>query len=129
MCFPEQVQNQLVQPKLMSKMHSWPPMQQGIERPMSDLEPVFSVPMLPRILCPVPEQEPLALGAPLAKGGAMIGAADLEIGRQADELRRVLRSMYKTHFQMQTEVRCEISCCQLLPEQQGRTHLHNAILG
>lgn len=118
-----------MQPKVMSKMHSWPPMQQGIERPMSDLEPVFSVPMLPRILCPVPEREPLVLDAPRAKEGAMNAAADMELGRQAEELRRVLRSMYKTHFHMQTEVRCGISCCQLLPEQQGRTHLHSATSG
>lgn len=96
---------------------------------MSDLEPVFSVPMLPRILCPVPKQKHLVLGAPLAKGGDMISAADTEIGRQAEELRRVLRLMYKTHFQMQTEVRCGFLCRQLLPEQQGRRRLHNTTSG
>ena len=85
-------------------------MEQGIERPMSDLEPVFSMPVLPKILCTVPEEAPAAAMAPRAKAGKPHGAADasaaLDARRQAEELRRVLRSMYKDHFQMQTEVRC-----------------------
>lgn len=94
----------------MSKMHSWPPMQQGIERPMSDLEPVFSVPTLPRTLCPVPEESALAPGDPFAKAVTpynctMPPSAELELNRQAEELRRVLRAMYKTHFHIDTEVR------------------------
>lgn len=94
----------------MSKMHSWPPMQQGIERPMSDLEPVFSVPTLPRTLCPVPEESALAPGDPFAKAitpysCTLPPSAELELNRQAEELRRVLRAMYKTHFHIDTEVR------------------------
>ncbi len=91
----------------MSKMHSWPPMEQGIERPMSDLDPVFSVPVLPKILCTVPEHEPAPMAAPLAKPGDLYAEASaaLDSRRQAEELRRVLRSMYKNHFEMQSEVR------------------------
>ena len=94
----------------MSKMHSWPPMQQGIERPMSDLEPVFSVPTLPRTLYPVPEESALAPGDPFAKAltpynCATPPSAELEVDRQAEELRRVLRAMYKTHFHMETDVK------------------------
>ncbi len=107
----------------MSKMHSWPPMEQGIERPMSDLDPVFSVPVLPKILCTVPEGEPAPMCAPLAKPGNPYAeaAAALDGRRQAEELRRVLRSMYKDHFQMQTEVRCG---CSHLPMTS-----HEALLG
>ena len=99
----------LDQPKRMSKMHSWPPMEQGIERPMSDLAPVFSMPVLPKILRTVPEEEPVARAATLAKARNPCGAVDASgaqnARRQAEELRRVLRSLYKDHFQMQTAVR------------------------
>ena len=98
------------QPRRMSKMHSWPPMQQGIERPMSDLEPVFSVPTLPISLCSVPEESALAPKGPFAKAVAPYAcapppSAELEVNRQAEELRRVLRAMYKTHFHIETDVR------------------------
>lgn len=102
----------LEQPRRMSKMHSWPPLEQGIERPMSDLDPVFSVPVLPKILCTVPEEEPVAMAAPPGKGNPCAAAeacAALDSRRQAEELRRVLRSMYKNHFQMQTEVRYRLT--------------------
>ena len=104
---PAQAQN-TTHTSSMSKMHSWPPTQQGIERPMSDLDPVFSVPTLPTILCPVPEEGPLPAAAVLAKTGSPsnVPVADMEQARQAEELRRVLRSMYKSHFQMHSEVRC-----------------------
>ena len=89
-------------------MHSWPPTEQGIVRPMFDLDPVFSMPVLPKILCTVPEEAPSAAAAPLVKGSPCAAAeacAALDSRRQAEELRRVLRSMYKDHFQMQSEVR------------------------
>ena len=109
-----QAKSQSKPAKPMSKMHSWPPMEQGIERPMSDLEPVGSAPVLPcgsgltKTLCPVPEDDPLLRPAAAAKPccffEAPVGAADLETQRQAEELRRVLRAMYKTHFQMETDI-------------------------
>ena len=42
-----QAKSQSTPAKAMSKMHSWPPMEQGIERPMSDMAPMFSAPALP----------------------------------------------------------------------------------
>ena len=102
--------------KVMSKMHSWPPLEQGIVRPMSDLEPVLSAPVLPwgprltNTLCPVPEEDPMprpvAAPKPCCFFEAPAGLADLETQRQAEELRRVLRAMYKTHFQMETDIWC-----------------------
>ena len=83
---------------------------------MSDLEPTFSDPVLPwglglpRTLSPVPEEDPVPRPAALAKTGssseAPVGPADLEAQRQAGELRRVLRAMYKTHFRMETDIWC-----------------------
>ena len=88
----------------------------GIERPMSDMEPMFSAPALPwgprlpKTLCPVPEEDPMPRPAALAKTGsfleAPVGPADLENQRQTEELRRVLRAMYKTHFRMETDIWC-----------------------
>ena len=119
---PAQAKNQGTSAKSMSKMHSWPPMEQDIERPMSDLEPVFSAPVLPwgagltRTLCPVPGEDPVPRPAAAAKPccffEAPVGPADLETQRQAEELRRVLRAMYKTHFQMETNIWC---ACMSLP--------------
>ena len=111
-----QAKSQSTPAKAMSKMHSWPPMEQGIERPMSDMAPMFSAPALPwgpglpRTLCPVPEEDPMPHPAALAKTGsfleAPVGPADLENQRQTEELRRVLRAMYKTHFRMETDIWC-----------------------
>ena len=111
-----QVKSQSTHAKPMSKMHSWPPMEQGIERPMSDMAPMFSAPALPwspelpKTLCPVPEEDPMPRPAALAKTGsfleAPVGPADLENQRQTEELRRVLRAMYKTHFRMETDIWC-----------------------
>lgn len=91
-------------------------MEQGIERPMSDLEPMFSDPVLPwgcglpRTLSPVPEEDLVPCPVALAKTGssfeAPVGPADLEAQRQTEELRRVLRAMYKTHFRMETDIWC-----------------------
>ena len=111
-----QAKSQSTPAKPMSKMHSWPPMEQGIERPMSDMAPMFSAPALPwgpglpKTLCPVPKEDPMPRPAALAKTGsfleAPVGPADLENQRQTEELRRVLRAMYKTHFRMETDIWC-----------------------